>query len=45
MDKVRFGIVGLGNQGNHYNNLLQDGKFPAVSLPLTAILTKAVEPL
>ena len=28
MDKVRFGIVGLGNQGTHYNNILQNGEVP-----------------
>ena len=26
MKKVRFGIVGMGNQGSHYANLLKDGK-------------------
>ena len=28
MEQVRFGIVGLGNQGTHYNALIQDGKVP-----------------
>lgn len=26
MRKIKFGIVGMGNQGNHYANLLKDGK-------------------
>ena len=26
MSKVRFGIVGVGNQGTYYANLLKDGK-------------------
>ena len=26
MRKVRFGIVGVGNQGTHYANLLKDNK-------------------
>ncbi|MBR7110657.1 MAG: Gfo/Idh/MocA family oxidoreductase [Clostridia bacterium] len=26
MDKVRFGIIGIGNQGNYYAKLLTDGK-------------------
>jgi hypothetical protein len=26
MKKVRFGIIGMGNQGTYYANLLKDGK-------------------
>ena len=26
MRKIKFGIVGMGNQGSHYANLLKDGK-------------------
>ena len=26
MNKVKFGIIGMGNQGSHYANLLKDGK-------------------
>ena len=26
MNKVRFGVVGIGNQGTYYANLLKDNK-------------------
>ena len=26
MKKVRFGIIGIGNQGNYYAKLLKEGK-------------------
>ena len=32
MDKVRFGIVGMGNQGTHYANLFAQGKIKDAEL-------------
>lgn len=38
MKKIRYGIVGLGNQGSYYLGLFLDGKIENERFPLYAII-------